>query len=72
MILPREDLVATSQLLCAMNYWTQCLDDKCPVDVVYLDFQKAFTGPILTFTAPGHLPERPCLLLVFVTFPFAG
>ena len=25
-----------------MNYWTQCLDDKCPVDVVYLDFQKAF------------------------------
>ena len=32
----------TSQLLCAMNYWTQYLDDKCPVDVVYLDFQKAF------------------------------
>ena len=30
------------------------------------------TGPILTFTAPGHLPERPCLLFVFVTFPFAG
>ena len=32
----------TTQLLCAMNYWTQCLDDKYPVDVVYLDFQKAF------------------------------
>ena len=25
-----------------MNHWAQCLDDKCPVDVVYLDFQKAF------------------------------
>ena len=30
------------------------------------------TGPILTFTAPGHLPKRPCFLFVFVTFPFAG
>ena len=34
----------TSQLLCAMNYWTQYLDDKYPVDVVYLDFQKAFNS----------------------------
>ena len=25
-----------------MNYWTQCLDKKYPVDVVYLDFHKAF------------------------------
>ena len=32
----------TSQLLCAMNYWTQCLNNKFPVDVTYLDFQKAF------------------------------
>ena len=32
----------TSQLLCVMNYWTQHLDNKYPVDVVYLDFQKAF------------------------------
>ena len=32
----------TSELLCAMNYWTQCLNDKFPVDVTYLDFQKAF------------------------------
>ena len=31
-----------------------------------------FTGPILMFTASGHLPERPCFLFVFVTFPFAG
>ena len=30
------------------------------------------SGHVLTFTAPGYLPERPCLLLVFVTFPFAG
>ena len=26
------------------------------------------TGPILTFTAPGHLPERPCLLLCLSPF----
>ena len=32
----------TSQLLHAVNYWTQCLDNKYPVDVVYLDFHKAF------------------------------
>ena len=32
----------TSQLLCAMNYWTRCLNDKFPVDIAYLDFQKAF------------------------------
>ena len=32
----------TSQLLHVMNYWTQCLDNKYPVDVVYLDFHKAF------------------------------
>ena len=30
------------------------------------------TGPILTFTASGHLPERPHFLFIFVTFPFAG
>ena len=28
-------------------------------------------GPILTFTASGHLPERPHFLFIFVTFPFA-
>ena len=31
----------TSQLLHAVNYWTQCLDNKYPVDVVYLDFHMA-------------------------------
>ena len=25
-----------------LNYWTQHLDNNCPVDVVYLDFRKAF------------------------------
>ena len=31
-----------SQLLCALNDWTQALEGGDPVDVCYLDFQKAF------------------------------
>ena len=30
------------QLLRIVNEWTQCLDNKMPIDVLYLDFQKAF------------------------------
>ena len=30
------------QLLRIVNEWTQCLDNKVPIDVLYLDFQKAF------------------------------
>ena len=30
------------QLLRIVNEWTQCLDDRNPIDVLYLDFQKAF------------------------------
>ena len=32
----------TTQLLIAMDYWTQSLNDGYPVDIVYLDFCKAF------------------------------
>ena len=30
------------QLLRIMNEWTQCFDDRKPIDVLYLDYQKAF------------------------------
>ena len=32
----------TTQLLIAMDYWAQSLNDGYPVDIVYLDFRKAF------------------------------
>ena len=32
----------TTQLLIAMDYWTKALEQRIPVDVVYLDFKKAF------------------------------
>ena len=32
----------TTQLLTAMDYWTQSLNDGYPVDIIYLDFRKAF------------------------------
>ena len=32
----------TTQLLTAMDYWTQSLNDGYPVDIIYLDFHKAF------------------------------
>ena len=32
----------TTQLLVAMDYWTQSLNDRYPVDIIYLDFRKAF------------------------------
>ena len=32
----------TTQLLIAMDYWTQSLNDGYPVAIVYLDFRKAF------------------------------
>jgi len=31
-----------TQLLTVMEYWTRCIDDGTSVDVIYLDFQKAF------------------------------
>ena len=31
-----------TQLLTVMKHWTRCIDDGTSVDVVYLDFQKAF------------------------------
>ena len=31
-----------TQLLTVMEHWTRCIDDGTSVDVVYLDFQKAF------------------------------
>ena len=31
-----------TQLLIAMDYWTKALEQRIPVDVVYLDFKKAF------------------------------
>ena len=31
-----------SQLLTALNYWTEFLEQGIPVDVIYLDFSKAF------------------------------
>lgn len=30
------------QLLTIIDHWTRCIDDGANVDVVYLDFQKAF------------------------------
>jgi len=32
----------TTQLLTAMDNWTQSLDNGFPVDIIYLDFRKAF------------------------------
>ena len=32
----------TTQLLHAMEYWTSSLDNNIPVDILYLDFRKAF------------------------------
>ena len=32
----------TTQLLAAMGYWTQSLDNGFPADIIYLDFRKAF------------------------------
>ena len=34
--------VATTQLLIAMDYWSQSLNGGYPVDITYLDFCKAF------------------------------
>jgi len=31
-----------TQMLIAMGYWTKALEQRIPVDVVYLDFRKAF------------------------------
>jgi len=46
------------QLRRIVNEWTQCLDNKVPIDVLYLDLQKAFdkvphafkTGKLQAFT----------------------
>ena len=35
----------TTQLLHAMEYWTTSLDQNIPVDILYLDFRKAFDSP---------------------------
>ena len=32
----------TTQLLIAMDYWTKALEQRIPVDIIYLDFKKAF------------------------------
>ena len=32
----------TTQLLYTMDYWTSSLDNNIPVDILYLDFRKAF------------------------------
>ena len=32
----------TTQLLIAMDYWTKVLEQRIPVDIIYLDFKKAF------------------------------
>ena len=32
----------TTQLISTINDWMKCLDDRTPVDAVYLDFRKAF------------------------------
>jgi len=37
---PRRSCV--TQLLTALNYWTESLEKGTPVDVIYLDFSKAF------------------------------
>ena len=34
--------LCTTQLSKAMDYWTQSLNDGYPVDIIYLDFCKAF------------------------------
>ena len=45
---PRDNIpeITTDGIKFAKHYsiinWTQCLDNKYPVDVVYLDFHKAF------------------------------
>ena len=37
---------STTQLLRAMDYWTQSLNDGYPVDIIYLDFRKAFDSSV--------------------------
>ena len=32
----------TTQLLTAINYWTESLNSGYPVDIIYFDFKKAF------------------------------
>ena len=32
----------TTQLLAAMDYWTQSLNDGYPLDIIYLDFRNVF------------------------------
>ena len=44
----------------------------CNCDSILYSYVTSCTGPILTFTASGHLPERSHFLFIFVTFPFAG
>ena len=36
------DKSCLTQLLLGMNHWTTSLDQNIPVDILYLDFQKAF------------------------------
>ena len=38
--MPRQSCV--TQLFTALNYWTESLEQGVPVDVIYLDFSKAF------------------------------
>ena len=51
-----------SQLLHVMNYWTQCLDNKYPVDVVYLDFHKAFDMVLRKYLLMVMVSRAACSL----------
>ena len=37
-----------TQMLIAMDYWTKALEQRIPVDVVYLYFKKAFDSVLHT------------------------
>ena len=48
------------QLLTCTNDWTTSLDDKMPVDVIYLDFAKAFD----TVCHSKVIEKSKCLVLM--------
>ena len=37
------DRSCTTQLLIAMDYWTKALEQRIPIDIVYLDFKELST-----------------------------
>ena len=56
----------TTQLLHVLDYFTKHLDEGYSVDVIYLDFQKAFD------TVPHQRLIQNCLLLGYMVRCYSG